>query len=56
VTVAAATAVGTLMGGVFFSRLGRLVFAVAAGYVANELWHREGRLGIDDVADRLPSR
>jgi hypothetical protein len=55
-TVAAATAVGTLVGGVFLSRLGRLVFAAAAGYVVNDLWRREGRLGIDDVVDRLSSR
>jgi hypothetical protein len=39
-----------------FRRLGRLVFIAAAGYVANELWHREGRLAIDDFVANLSSR
>ncbi len=56
VAVGAATAVGAVLGGVFLSRLGRLLFAAAAGYVANELWHREGRLAIDEVIERLTSR
>jgi hypothetical protein len=51
--VAAASAVGAVLGGVVFSRLGRLVFIAATGYVANELWHREGRLDIDDVIEKL---
>ena len=51
--VAASGAVGVALGGVFLSRLGRLVFIAAAGYVANELWHREGRLDIDAVVERL---
>jgi hypothetical protein len=54
--VGAATAIGAVVGGVFLSRLGRLAFAAAAGYVANELWHREGRLSIDEVVERLSSR
>jgi DUF883 C-terminal glycine zipper region len=56
VAVGAAGAVGALLGGLFLSRLGRLVAVAAAGYVANELWHREGRLAIDDLVERLSSR
>jgi len=51
--LAAAGAFGIVLGGLVFSRLGRLLFIAAAGYVANELWHREGRLGIDNVIERL---
>lgn len=51
--VAGATAIGATFGGVFFSRLGRLVFIAAVGYVANELWHREGRLDIRSVLERI---
>jgi hypothetical protein len=50
----AAGALGIVLGGVFFSRLGRLLFVASVGYIANELWNREGRLGIDQVVDRLP--
>jgi hypothetical protein len=53
ITVAAAGTVGAVLGGLVFSRLGRLVFLGVAGYVANELWHREGRLDIDDVIEKL---
>jgi hypothetical protein len=53
--VTACGAFGAALGGIFLSRLGRLVFIAAAGYVANELWHREGRLDIDDVIERLSS-
>jgi hypothetical protein len=56
VAVGAAAAIGAALGGIFLSRLGRLVAVAAAGYVANELWHREGRLAIDDVVERLSSR
>jgi hypothetical protein len=52
-TVAAAGAVGAVLGGLVLSRLSRLLFFAAAGYVANELWHREGRLDIDEVLERL---
>jgi hypothetical protein len=51
--VAAASLVGAALGGIVFSRLGRLAFMAAVGYVANELWSREGRLDIDDVIRRL---
>ena len=53
VALAGAGAIGALLGGVFLSRLGRLVFIAAAGYVANELWHREGRLDIQEVIENL---
>lgn len=53
VAVAAAAAVGAAFGGVFFSRLGRLVFVAAVGYVANELWHREGKLDIASLVERI---
>jgi hypothetical protein len=47
--VAAAAAAGSMLGGVWFSRAGRLAFAAATGFVAHELWHREGELGVNDV-------
>jgi hypothetical protein len=53
IAMVAVGAAGAALGGLVFSRLGRLCFAVAAGYVTNELWHREGRLDIDDVVERL---
>jgi hypothetical protein len=56
VAVGAAAGVGAILGGIFLSRLGRLVAVAAAGYVANELWHREGRLAIDEVVERLSPR
>jgi hypothetical protein len=51
--VGAAGALGAALGGVLFSRLGRLTFIAAVGYVINELWHREGRLDIDGVIEKL---
>jgi hypothetical protein len=45
-----------LLGGVFLSRLGRLFFVAAAGYLANEVWHREGRSDILDVLERVSPR
>jgi hypothetical protein len=53
VSLAAAAAAGGVLGGIGFSRLGRLTFAAAAGFVAHELWHREGRLAVDDVLARF---
>jgi hypothetical protein len=47
--VAAAAAAGGMLGGVWLSRAGRLAFAAATGFVAHELWHREGELGVNDV-------
>ena len=46
---------GALVGGLLLSRLGRLAVIAAVGYVAHELWHREGRLAIDDVVGKLSS-
>jgi hypothetical protein len=51
--VAAAAAAGGLLGGVWFSRAGRLVFAATTGFVAHDLWHREGKLAVDDVVAKL---
>jgi hypothetical protein len=53
IAVTAAVAVGGLLGGVAFSRAGRLAFAAAAGFVAHELWHREGRLAVNEIVARL---
>jgi hypothetical protein len=54
--MSAAAGIGAALGGIVFSRLGRLAFFAVAGYVANELWHREGRLDIDDVIAKLSPR
>ncbi len=51
--VAAAAGAGGVLGGVWFSRTGRLAFAAVTGFVAHELWHREGRLGVSDVVAKL---
>lgn len=53
--VAAAAGLGTILGGIVFSRWGRLAFFVVAGYVANELWHNERRIEIDELIARLSS-
>jgi hypothetical protein len=45
-------AVGGVVGGILFSRLGQLACAAAAGFVAHELWRREGSLSIDEVGRR----
>jgi hypothetical protein len=50
--VAAAGLVGAVLGGIAFSRLGRLAFLVLAGYAANELWRRDGKI-IDRVASEM---
>ncbi len=55
-TMAIAGAVGAALGGLVFSRLGRLVFLATAGYVANELWHREGRLDTGKLIESLTNR
>jgi hypothetical protein len=52
--VAAAGALGIVFGGVVFTRLARFMFVASAGYLANELWHRQGRLGVDQIVGRLP--
>jgi hypothetical protein len=55
-TVSAAAIAGALAGGVLFSRLGRLAFFAVCGYVANELWHREGPLAVEELIAKLSSR
>jgi ElaB/YqjD/DUF883 family membrane-anchored ribosome-binding protein len=52
VAIGAAAAAGGVVGGLLFSRLGQLACAAAAGFVARELWRREGRLSIDEVVRR----
>jgi hypothetical protein len=51
--VAAAAATGGVLGGIWFSRAARLVFAAATGFVAHELWHREGQLSVSDIITKL---
>ena len=51
--VAAAAATGGVLGGIWFSRAARLVFAAATGFVAHELWHREGQLSVSDIIAKL---
>jgi len=51
--VATAAAAAGVLGGVWFSRTGRLAFAAVTGFVAHELWHREGRLGVSDIVAKL---
>jgi hypothetical protein len=53
--VAAAAAAGGVLGGIWFSRAARLVFAATTGLVAHELWHGEGRLGVSDIVTKLSS-
>ncbi len=53
VAIGAAGAVGLLLGGVIASRAARLLFLAAAGYVANELWHRQGRLDLDEMIAKV---
>jgi hypothetical protein len=53
VAIGAAGALGLLLGGVIASRAARLLFLASAGYVANELWHRRGRLDLDDVIAKV---
>ncbi len=53
--VAAAAAVGSMLGGIVFSRVGRLAFAATTGFIAHELWHREGQLAVNELVARLAS-
>jgi hypothetical protein len=53
VALGSAGALGLLVGGVVASRAARLLFLATVGYVANELWHRRGRLDLDDVIARV---
>ncbi len=51
--VGAAAAAGTAIGGLLFPRVARLVFIAAAGYVGTELWRREGRIDVRELAAKL---
>jgi hypothetical protein len=53
VALGVAGALGLLVGGVIASRSARLLFLATVGYVANELWHRRGRLDLDDVIAKV---
>jgi hypothetical protein len=53
VALGAAGALGLLLGGVVASRAARLLFLASVGYVANELWHRRGRLDLDDIIAKV---
>jgi hypothetical protein len=48
-SVAAGAALGGVLGGLATSRLARLAFVATAGFVAHELWHREGGLDLDAI-------
>jgi hypothetical protein len=52
VAIGVAAAAGGVVGGLLFSRLGQLACAAAAGFLARELWRREGSLSIDEVVRR----
>ncbi|MDP9151707.1 MAG: hypothetical protein M3O36_17430 [Myxococcota bacterium] len=52
VTLAAAGAVATV-GGLLMPRTARLVFVAAAGYVGSELWRREGRIDMGELARKF---
>jgi hypothetical protein len=54
-TVATVGAAGAALGGLIFTRLGRLAFVAVAGYIANELLHREGGVRIDELVAKLSS-
>lgn len=51
--VAAAAAAGGMLGGIWWSRAGRLAFAATTGFFAHEVWLRQGRFAMDDVVARL---
>jgi ElaB/YqjD/DUF883 family membrane-anchored ribosome-binding protein len=53
VSIAGATVLGALLGGVVFSRAGRLVFIAAAGALATEVWKTEGKIDIRGLLDKL---
>jgi len=53
VALGVAGALGLLVGGAIASRSARLLFLATVGYVANELWHRRGRLDLDDVIAKV---
>ena len=51
--VGAAAVAGSVLGGICFSRAGRLVFAATTGVALHELWHREGQLAVSDIVTNL---
>jgi hypothetical protein len=51
--VVAAGVFGATLGGLIFSRAGRLVFIAAVGFVANELWRKEGRIDVQQLVETL---
>ncbi len=53
VAMVTAAILGVALGGVLFTGVGRLGAFAAAGYVANGLWRREGRLGIEGISAGL---
>jgi hypothetical protein len=53
--VATAAAAGGVLGGLWLSRAARLAFAGAAGFVAADLWRREGPLGVAEIVRKASS-
>jgi len=53
--ITAAAAVGAALGGLLFTRTGRLAFFAAAGFVANELWHSERRIELSELIADISS-
>ncbi len=53
VAVAAAGALGAVLGGVVFSRLGRLGLVAVTAYLANGLWHRKCQPSMGEVMEEL---
>ena len=51
--VGAAAAAGGVLGGICWSRAGRLAFAATTGFFAHEVWLRQGRFAVNDVVARL---
>ncbi|MDP9033768.1 MAG: hypothetical protein M3O50_03100 [Myxococcota bacterium] len=52
VTLAAAGAAATVAG-LLMPRVARLAFVAAAGYIGSELWRREGRMDMRELAKKL---
>jgi hypothetical protein len=50
---AAAGLFGAVLGGLVLSGWGRLAFVAVAGYFVNELWHREGRVDLEHLANAV---
>ncbi len=51
--VATGVALGGVLGGLCFPKIGRFLFIATAGYVARGFWQHEGHLDIDDVMASL---